>query len=364
MRKNIKQSILKIKPYVPGKPIDEVKREFGLKNVIKLASNENPYGSSPKVLKAIEKELKNINRYPDSGCFYLRQELAKQLKVDPQQLIFGNGSDELILLAVRAFVGEGDEVVMAKPSFLMYSIDAQIEGAVIKAVPLKDFAYDLEAMKKAVTAKTKLIFLGNPDNPGGSYLTQKQVEKFLKGLRKDILIFIDEAYFEYVTEKDYVDSIALLKKHKNIFIARTFSKMYGLAGLRIGYGIANLELIDLIGRIREPFNINSLAQVAALACLKDKPYYAKIARDIKKQRAFLYAEFTKLGLSFSTTYTNFILLEVGKGATQKVKALMQRGVIVRDMSAWGFDKYLRISIGNESENKKLIHALTGALKEG
>lgn len=357
MRRIVKKTILKVKPYVPGKPIDEVKRELGLKDVIKLASNENPYGPSPKVRKAIAQAAGELNRYPDGGCYYLREVLAKRLKIARNQLIFGNGSDELIVLAVRAFVREGDEVVIAKPSFLIYDIASRIAGANIKSVPLKDFRYDLEAMKKAVTKKTKVIFLGNPDNPSGMYLTEKQVGDFLKSLRRDILVFIDEAYYEYVNARDYVDSIRLVKSYKNIIVTRTFSKMYGLAGLRIGYGVANAELIDLLNRIREPFNVNSLAQTAAMAVLNDRSYYRGLAKKVNAQRRFLYDCFKRMGLEFVESHTNFILVDISGSAANVSKKLMKKGVIVRDMSIWGLNNFIRVTIGTGPENKRFIKSL-------
>jgi len=338
------KSIFRIKPYVPGKPIEEVKRELGLKDVVKMASNENPYGPSPKVIKAITKAGRKINRYPDGDCFYLRKELAKKLKVRPSQMVFANGSDELIVLAVRAFVSKGDEVVIAKPSFLIYDIASRIGGAKIKEVPLKKFRYDLSAMKSAINKKTRIVFLGNPDNPAGTYLSQRNMAAFLYGLSKDVFIFIDEAYFEYVTAKDYVNSIRLLRNYKNIIVTRTFSKMYGLAGLRIGYGIAHESIIDVFNRLREPFNVNSLAQEAALAVLKDQPYYNKIGSKIKKERSFLYRKFEELGLDFVESCTNFIMVKVDEG--KKVSAqLLKKGIIVRDMSFWGMNRYIRVTIG-------------------
>lgn len=361
MRKNVRKSILSIKPYVPGKPIDEVKRELGLRKVIKLASNENPFCPSPKVLKAIEQSARQVNRYPDGGCFLLRKLLSSRLKVNNDELIFGNGSDELIVLSVRAFVQPGDEVIIAKPSFLIYQIASAIEGAVIKSVPLINFRYDLEGMKKAVSKKTKIIFLGNPDNPAGSYFTKKMLEDFIAFVPKDVLIFIDEAYFEYVTEKDYVDSLALVKKYKNIIVTRTFSKMYGLAGLRIGYGIANKEIIDLLNRIREPFNVNSLAQAAAIACLNDQPYYKRVADVVRFQRQYLMSSLERLGLVFIKSYTNFILVKLTMDSKIIVKKLMERGVIVRDMSSWQMKNFIRITIGTPSENKLLINALEEVL---
>lgn len=357
MRRAVKKTILKVKPYVPGKPIEEVKRESGLSSVIKLASNENPYSPSPKVRKAIARATGELNRYPDGDCYYLREILAKQLAVARNQLIFGNGSDELIILAVRAFVSQGDEVVIAKPSFLIYDIAARIAGAKIKAVPLNNFRYDLAAMKKQVTKRTKVIFLGNPDNPSGMYFSEKEVRNFLKGLRRDILVFIDEAYFEYVSARDYVQSIKLLKTYKNIFVTRTFSKMYGLAGLRIGYGVASGELIDLLNRIREPFNVNSLAQVAAIAVLKDRAYYRGLARKIADQRQYLYNSLTGMDLDYVTSYTNFVLIKVSDKASRVAKKLLKKGVIVRDMSFWGLNNYIRVTIGTGAENKRFIKTL-------
>lgn len=357
MKSIVKKTILAVKPYVPGKPIEEVKRELGLRDVIKLASNENPYGPSPRVLKAIAGASKELNRYPDGDCHYLRKALAAKLKVSGKQLIFGNGSDELIVLAVRAFAGEGDEVVIAKPSFLIYSIASSISGAKVKEIPLKSFHYDLDAMKKAVTGKTKIIFLGNPDNPSGMYFTEKEMRGFLRGLRRDILVFIDEAYYEYVNAQDYVDSLKLLKSHKNIIVTRTFSKMYGLAGLRIGYGIANAQLIDLLNRIREPFNVNSLAQVAAMAVLKDRAYYRGLAKKVNAQRQYLYEGFRKINLDFVTSCTNFILVKTNDKAARVSKKLMKKGIIVRDMNVWGLSNFIRITIGTAQENKRLMKTL-------
>lgn len=358
-----KKRIFDIEPYRPGKPIAEVKRELGLKSVIKLASNENPYGPSPKAIEAIRREAGNVNRYPDGGCFYLRQTLAKHLAVKPEQLIFGNGSDEIIVMAIKAFVGEGDEVVIAKPSFLIYEIASRIEGAVVKPVPLVDFRYDLAAMEKAVTPKTRMIFIGNPDNPAGTFVTAAQLADFLKNIRPDIFVFIDEAYFEYVTGGDYPDTLKLQKTHKNILVTRTFSKMYALAGLRVGYGIADPEVIEILNRVREPFNINSLAQAAAVACLNDQKYYRGIAKLVGEQRQFLYEQMRDAGLPFVPSATNFILIDVKQNGSNVAGRLLRKGVIVRDMGCWGLTKYIRVTIGTASENKRFIKTLKAILQE-
>ncbi|OGX24896.1 MAG: histidinol-phosphate transaminase [Omnitrophica WOR_2 bacterium RIFCSPHIGHO2_01_FULL_48_9] len=353
--------VLRAEPYVPGKPIDEVKRELGLKQVIKLASNESPFAPSPKVLKAIAAEAKNLNRYPDGQCFLLRQELAKRLKVAPEQIIFGNGSDEVIVMAIRAFIEPGNEVVIAKPSFLIYEIAAKLAGAKVKAVPLRNAFYDLDSMKRVVTEKTKMIFIGNPDNPAGTYVTQSEILDFLSNLRRDIVIFFDEAYFEYVLDKDYPDTLKLLSDYKNIIVARTFSKLYGLAGLRIGYGIADKEVVEILNRVREPFNVNSLAQAAALACLKDQAYYQRIAKFSLKEKKNIYAALGKMDVLYRESATNFILVEVKKNSSEVAREMLKRGVIVRDMAPWGMRYFIRMTIGTGKENKRFLQVLKEVL---
>jgi len=355
-----RKSILNIKPYTPGKPIEEVKREMGLKEVIKMASNENPLGPSPKAVDSIKKYLSNINRYPEGGCFYLRQALSKRLKVKPEQLIFGNGSDELIVLCLRAFINEGDEVVVATPTFLIYEIASKIQGAKIKTVPTKYFKYDLKAMKKAVTKDTKLVFISNPDNPNSTYVTKYELEAFLNGLPDGVLVFIDEAYFDFVAEKDYPNGIDYVSRG-NVIVTRSFSKSYGLAGLRIGYGVSSPEIIKYMESVREPFNVNSIAQVGALAALKDKKFLSKTKKLIQKGRKFLYSEFKKLGLRYIPSVTNFVLFEVGSNASEVCRALLKKGIIVRDMKAWGLDTFIRVTAGKDKENKRFIKELRGIL---
>ncbi len=355
-----RKSILNIKPYKPGKPIEEVKREMGLKEVIKMASNENPLGPSPKAVDSIKKYLSNINRYPEGGCFYLRQALSKRLKVKPEQLIFGNGSDELIILCLRAFINEGDEVVVATPTFLIYEIASKIQGAKIKTVPTKYFKYDLKAMKKAITDSTKLVFISNPDNPNSTYVTKYELETFLNGLPDEVLVFIDEAYFDFVVEKDYPNGIDYISRG-NVIVTRSFSKSYGLAGLRIGYGVSNPAVIKYMESVREPFNVNSVAQVGALAALKDKKFLSKTKKLTQKGRKFFYSEFKKLGLRYIPSVTNFVLFEVGSKAPEVCRSLLKKGIIVRDMKAWGLDTFIRVTVGKDKENKRFIKELKGGL---
>lgn len=353
--------VFKIKPYIPGKPIEDVKRELGLKSVIKLASNENPYPPSPKVLAAIHKAALSVNRYPDGGCFILRKALAKQLKVNANQLIFGNGSDEIIILAVKAYVTEGDEVIIAKPSFLIYEIAAKLAGAKIHEVPLKGFHYDIAGMKALLTKRTKMIFIGNPDNPSGTFVAKKDLEDLIKVASADTAIFIDEAYFEYVHSPDYPESLVLLKKYPNVIVTRTFSKMYGLAGLRVGYGIASAQVIDVLDRLREPFNVNSIAQAAAVAALSDQKYYKNIAKHVEIERQYLYRSLERMNIKYEISHTNFILVNVGVDSSALAKRLLHKGVIIRDMSVWGLSGYIRVSIGNTGENKRFIKTLVEVL---
>ncbi|HOY09847.1 MAG TPA: histidinol-phosphate transaminase [Candidatus Omnitrophota bacterium] len=355
--------ILTIKPYQPGKPVDDVKRELGLKSVIKLASNESPYGPSPKVCAAIAKAARTVNRYPDSSCYYLRKALARHVGCRQDQLFFGNGSDEVIVSAIRAFVGEGDEVVMARPSFLIYDISTRVVGGRVKAVPLKDFRYDLDGMARAVGPRTKIVFITNPDNPAGTYIPEPDLVSFLERISPETVVFLDEAYHEFVRENDYPDTVRLLEERPQLIVSRTFSKMYGLAGLRIGYGIARPEMIDVLTRVCEPFNVNAVAQAAALACLKDQPYYRRIIREMESQRQLLFEELTAIGLDYVRTSTNFILIRVPGQASDFCRGLLHNGVIVRDMNAWGIENYIRVTIGTPAENKRFLKTLKLVLKK-
>ena len=263
-----RREVEKIKPYTPGKPVEEVKRALGLHNVYKLASNEIPFAPL-YAQKALREEVKSLNRYPESGCFYLRKALSKKMRVRADQIVFGNGSDELITLTLRAFVEKGDEIVVAYPTFLIYEIQGQVQGARIRRVPLRNFRYDLEGIARVVTKNTKVVFIANPDNPSGTYVNHKEMKRFLYTIPQTVLVFLDEAYFEFAPQ-DFPRSKEFLQKRGNIIFTRTFSKAYGLAGLRIGYGITTPALAQVLGKVREPFNVNRCAQVAAREELADK----------------------------------------------------------------------------------------------
>lgn len=351
---------------MPGKPIEEVKRELGLKEAIKLASNENAFSPSPNALGAAGRALLSVNRYPDGGCFYLKKALAGRLKVGPENIIVGNGSDEIIVLALRAFLKRNDEVIIAKPTFLIYEIASQIAGAKIKFAPLRNFKYDIREIARLMSTKTKLVFIANPDNPTGTYLTKEEIALLVSGAPGDAILYFDEAYFEFAKDiKDFPNTIKYLSatggKGKNIIITRSFSKIYGLAGLRVGYGIAKREIIDCLNRVREPFNVNSVAQAAGVAALNDKTHVEKTIKFIEKGKSFLYKELDSLGLKYVPSVTNFVLINIGRDSKKAYQALLRRGVIVREMSPWKLKNFIRVTIGTMNENRKFIKALKDIL---
>ena len=358
---HVAEHIRTLVPYAPGKPIEEVEREFGIPNSIKLASNENPLGPSPKALSAIREKLSQLNLYPDGDCFYLKNGLAEKLGVAPEQLIFGNGSNELIELAVRTFMNPGDEAVMAHQAFIVYQLVTQSAGVVRKALPLRDFTHDLDAIGKAITAKTRLVFLANPNNPTGTIYRRQEWERFFNKVSDEVLILVDEAYFEYVDDPEYPDSLRYHQSGKSILTLRTFSKLYGLAGLRIGYGIASKELIGLMQRVRQPFNINAPAQWAALAALDDHEHIRRSLEVNREGMAYLRNQIAKLGLEQVPSQANFILIQVGNGE-EVFKQLLVQGVIVRPMGIYELPAYIRVTIGTMDENKKFIAALRKILK--
>jgi histidinol-phosphate aminotransferase len=355
-----KPNLARIKNYVPGKPIEELEREYGIKNAVKMASNENALGPSPKAVTAMKKALSSTHRYPDGGCFYLREKLVKRLGVAPGQLIFGNGSDELLVLAVRAFVGQGDEVVIADPTFLIYEIATQTESGVVIKVPMKNFRYDLDAMRVKISPRTKIVFIANPDNPVGTYVGVNGLLRFLKSVPSSVIVVLDEAYFEFASvKKDYPNGIELVKKRgfRNLFVTRTFSKIYGLGGLRVGYGVGSEEVVNALNKVREPFNVNSLAQVAATAALDDKSHLKKTLAMVASGRKYLTREFATLGFESVDTMTNFVLTNTGMDAGVVYEKLLRKGIIVRSMAAWGLKSFIRVTIGKEKENRRLVTAL-------
>lgn len=354
----VKASMIGLKPYQPGKPIEEVKRELGLEEVIKLASNENPYGSSVKVEKAIIDEFQNIAVYPDGYARELREKTANLLGVKEEQLIFGNGSDEVILILCRSFLTNEDNIVTAKPTFSQYAHNAVIEGTEVKEVPLDNGVHDLDAMLEAIDEKTKMIFVCNPNNPTGTYVNEESFLSFLKKVPDDVLVISDEAYYEYVTANDYPDTLPLLADYPNLMILRTFSKAYGLASLRVGYGIASAQLIQEIDPGRGPFNTNTIAQKAALTAIEDQDFiescYRKNKIEMKKYEDFC----EKNGFDYYPSQANFILMDLQKPGSDIFQYLLTKGFITRNGEALGFPTSVRITIGTPEQNNKIIAELT------
>ncbi|MBB3109296.1 histidinol-phosphate aminotransferase [Paenibacillus phyllosphaerae] len=357
-----KQSIVHLPVYQPGKPIEDVKRELGLTEVIKLASNENPFGSSPKAIEAIQAELANISIYPDSFSTELAAAVGSYLNVTAKQLIFGAGSDEVILMLARAYVHPGDETIMADETFSIYKHNVQVEGAVCIEVPLKDGTHDLPAMLAKVTDKTKIIWVCNPNNPTGTVVGKDELHAFLKQVPEHVIVVLDEAYFEYVAEEKAPDSVALLGEFKNLVLLRTFSKIYGLASLRIGYGVGHPDVIHFINQVREPFNTTRVAQAAATASIQDQAFVAECKARNAEGLRYLTGEFERMGLHYFEPNGNFVMFDTKLPSTQVFDGLLRRGIISR--ARWAhYPTYIRITVGSQEQNEKFIAALEQVLQE-
>ena len=356
--------ILGIAPYEPGKPVEELERELGITDAIKLASNENPLPPSAKVQQAIAAALPHLNRYPDGSGYYLRGALARRHGVTADHILLANGSNELIELLVRAFVKPGDEAVIPHPSFVVYPMIVQAVGGIRVVVTLKDQRLDLEAMARAMTPMTKMVFIANPNNPTATIVTAEEVEDFMARVPERAIVVFDEAYFEFAQGPDFPDTLSYLRQGRKVAVLRTFSKAASLAGLRVGYGVADPHCMSLLNRIRAPFNVNSLAQVAALAALDDDAHILECLRMIEAGRHYLYDEFASLGIKYAPSRANFILVDVGRNAADIYQRLLKEGVIVRPMTSFGMESALRISIGTPEENRRLMKAMRKVLSEG
>jgi len=355
------KNILDVKPYVPGKPIEEVQRELGLDRVVKLASNENNIGVPARVIEKVQNHVKDVFLYPDGSCFKLRNKLSDKLSVAPDQLIFGNGSDELLQIIALAYLGEDKATLTSAGTFSEYAFVAQLLDSPKVLVPLKDYTFDLDGFADALSDDINVIFLCNPNNPTGTYFNAKQLEKFLDKVSSETLVVIDEAYYEYAYGDDYPESVELLNKYSNIIVLRTFSKLYSLAGCRIGYGIASKEVVDVLNRARQPFNVNLLAQECALAVLDEEEWIDEVRNKNEEQKQYLYAELDKLGVEYLPTKTNFIFLNINKDAVETFQTLMKKGVIIRPMVGFGFPKSIRVTIGLPEENQFFIKCLKQVL---
>lgn len=366
MKLNIAENIRNIVPYPPGKPLDELEREYGITDSIKLASNENPWGPSPAAVKAVAEMLTGLHRYPDGSSHYLTEAIARWMGCKSSEIVLGNGSNEVIEFLVKAFVTPGDEVITSHPSFLMYQKFVQVRGGVNKVIELKGMQHDLEAIGAAVTEKTRLIFLDNPNNPTGTLLEKERFEAFLSSLPETVIMVLDEAYVDFVDEAKRVDILSCLREHQGragLVSLRTFSKAFGLAGLRVGFGIMHEDVAEMLHRVRQPFNINLPGQVGALAALEDLDHYRHTLEETAKGMQWLAREAEKLGCTPYPSHTNFFLIDVQGDATELYQAMLYKGVIVRSMKAYGFPNFIRITVGTEEENKRFISALSRCLGE-
>jgi len=353
-----REATKKVKPYIPGKPIEELKRELGItEEILKLASNENPVGTSPKALEAIKESIGETYLYPDDECFYLKRGLSKHLGVNAENLIVGNGSVELILIASMVYLTPDDEFIMGDQSFALGKISATLMGAIFTGITENDYTHDLNAIRDAVSEKTKIIYIDNPCNPLGTKLSRKGIEDFVNSIPDGILIILDEAYYEFVRDEDFPDSIKFVKENKNVFVLRTFSKIYGLAALRIGYGIAPPEIISTIRKARLPFNANRLGQIAALAALEDEEHIQRTLKINEEGETYITKEFDKMGIFYIPTCTNFITFKTELDGITLFAELQKRGIIVRPLKNYGIPEFIRVTIGNKHQNQRFIKTL-------
>ncbi|MEM6533876.1 MAG: histidinol-phosphate transaminase [Myxococcota bacterium] len=361
MLKLVNDAYETLTPYVPGKPVSETERELGLTGVVKLASNENPLGPSPKAVQAMADRLKEMHDYPDGGAYHLKAAIARFHDVPPEQIIVGNGTNEVLELLVRTILRPGEKVLFADPSFIVYKLATKACGRELISVPLKDMRFDLPAMAAAVDDATKLVFIANPNNPTGTYVTREEFEAFLEAIPEDVLVVMDEAYAEYVNAEDCPDGFDYLGRRHRYMVTRTFSKCYGLAGLRIGYGIAEPELIDFLNRGRQPFNTNALAQAAAVAALEDQDHVKAAVELNRREMNRLVPLLEDRGLTVVPSQANFLLVDFKRDGAELYERFLRAGVILRPMGGYGLPTHMRVTIGTESMNDAFLNALNKVL---
>lgn len=359
--------VQRLQPYQPGKPIEELQRELGIREVIKLASNENPFGPSPKALAAIQTQLTDLARYPDGNGFVLKDALAKKFGVALNQITLGNGSNDILEFVARAFVQPGDEVIFSQHAFAVYPIVTQAVGGKAVVVPAINYAQDLAAIVKAVTSRTRVIFVANPNNPTGTWFNASALEQFLAAIPANVIVVLDEAYFEYAIHpamqaNGYPDGLNYLKRFGNLVVSRTFSKAYGLAGLRVGYAISNDRIADVLNRVRQPFNVNSLALHAAAAALQDQEHIRKGVEHNANAMRFYEQQLTQMGLAYIPSVGNFIAIDMQRPAAGLYDALLRQGVIVRPVANYAMPNHLRVTIGTDAENQRFFTALATVLR--
>ena len=357
MNLSVPDYILSLKPYVAGKPLEELEREYGITDAVKLASNENPLGPSPKALEAIRQTAESLHRYPNSGSYDLCQNLARHLNIDCENIVLGNGSDDLIAMLARVLLQPGDEAILPEPSFLFYEIVINCSGAIPVGVPLTSGQTDLNGMLDRIGPQTRLVFVNNPHNPTGSLITPQALDAFIAALPSNVVLVIDEAYIEFVKDGRSTHCIDYLNTEKTVVGLRTFSKAYGLAGLRIGYGLMPAYLAELLHRVRQPFNVNSLAQAAAVAALGDQTFLQTTVQLVHEELSFIYQALDEFGLQYIRSSANFLLIQVGKNADEVFEDLLRQGIIVRSMTSYGYPDCIRVSVGKHDENVRFLEAL-------
>ncbi|MCD6586121.1 MAG: histidinol-phosphate transaminase [Desulfobacteraceae bacterium] len=362
MKLKIPDNILSLKPYKPGKPLEELEREYGIKAPIKLASNENPLGPSPKAVEAMQAVLGNLHRYPDGSGYHLVNKLAGKLGVAPEQIVLGNGSDDVIGMLARVYLEAGDEAIMTSPSFLMYEIFVRTVDAVPVMVPLKDLSVDLDAMVAAVSEKTKMIFITNPNNPTGSHITTADFKVFMEKIPLPVVVVLDEAYVEFACDPECLNGLNEIAGDRPLAVLRTFSKAYGLAGIRIGYGVMPAEMAAMLNRVRQPFNTNILAQAGATAALDDEEFLKETRQLIHSELEFMQNELKEMDVDYFSTQANFFLIDVKQNAGDVFEKMLRQGVIVRSMVSYGYPEYIRITVGTRVENVRFLEALETVLK--
>lgn len=356
MKLHIPQHVAAINPYVPGKPVKEVERELGLTDTIKMASNENPLGPSPKAVRAVKAILPELNIYPEGSGFYLCEALSKFFGVPASHIILGNGSVEVVEIAAKTLLSPGLNAVISQGAFGMFFIACQAMGCEIRTPAMKDRTHDLQAMLDAVDERTNLILIASPNNPTGTYNSHRDIEAFMEKVPEHVLVVVDEAYKEFVDKKDYATSVDLMPRFPNLMVTGTFSKVYGLAALRVGYGFAQPEVIFQLHKIRSPFNTSVPAQVGAMAALEDQRFARKYVRTNRVERAFVCEELQKMGLTVTPTVTNFVLLDVPTTGREFFEKLLREGIIVRPMAGWGFPNSVRVSFHTRAGNERFLAA--------
>jgi len=358
-RQLAKNGVLSIQPYEPGKPIEEVSRELGIPeaDIIKMASNENPLGPSPMGVQAIIDCAENVNMYPDGDCYYLKLDLAEHLGVKPENLLMGNGSNDVLQIIGDTFITPADEVIYSRHAFVVYPLVTKVADAKSIVTDTKDYTYDLEAIADSIVGRTKVIFIANPNNPTGTMVTAEQVDKFMDKVPDDVIVVFDEAYYEYVTREDYPQTLKYINEGRNVITCRTFSKIYGLAGLRVGYGIAKSELVEVMNKVRQPFNVSMVAQSAARASLKDKAHVEKSIKVNTEGKKYLYSELKKIGLDYTPSEANFILIHLDRPGPMVMKELLKHGVIVRPLMGYELPNSIRVTIGTREQNERFITCL-------